>query len=78
MRRRKFIAGLGSAAVWPLAVRAQSSVPIIGRINMGAAGNLCFSASSAICKSALETTTDILLSSTNVTPRNERWSRENQ
>jgi putative ABC transport system substrate-binding protein len=31
MRRREFIAGLGSAAVWPLAVQAQrSTTPVIG------------------------------------------------
>jgi putative tryptophan/tyrosine transport system substrate-binding protein len=30
MRRREFIAGLGGAAAWPLGVRAQPSIPVVG------------------------------------------------
>jgi putative tryptophan/tyrosine transport system substrate-binding protein len=30
MKRRQFIAGLGSAAVWPAVVRAQRAMPVIG------------------------------------------------
>jgi len=37
IRRREFIAGLGSTAAWPVAARAQqSSLPVVGLLQIGA------------------------------------------
>src|SRR5262249_24874770 len=38
MRRRDFIKVIAASSMWPLAARAQQSMPVIGYVNSGTAG----------------------------------------
>jgi hypothetical protein len=35
VRRRAFIAGLGSAAAWPVVARGQQAMPVVGYVGIG-------------------------------------------